>query len=119
MLQELLPGVVPPTVGQVLPYQTLTEKTPHRIAYRPILWGCIFLIEVLSSQVTLACIKLTKKANQPTKQKHLTITLTKMNILMHSFDSRFKTAKERNKTCELENKFKGHREQRRKTDINA
>lgn len=38
---------------------------------------------------------------------------------MHSFDGRFKTAKERNKTCEHENKFKGHREQRRKTNINA
>lgn len=37
-LKNTCPGVStkPPTVGQVLPRQSLITKTPHRLDYRPI-----------------------------------------------------------------------------------
>ena len=44
--------------AQALPQQTLIKKMTYRFAYSLILGG-IFLVEVPSSQMTLACVKLT------------------------------------------------------------
>lgn len=42
------PGVVPATVGWVLPHQSSVNKVHHSLAHRPVRWG-IFSIEVPSS----------------------------------------------------------------------
>jgi len=48
------PAMVPPTVGWALPHQSLIKKISYRLAY-----SSIFSIEVLSIQMTLACVELT------------------------------------------------------------
>jgi hypothetical protein len=42
---------------------------PSRLVYNLILWRHFFLIEAPSSQMTLACVKLTKKQKQNPKNK--------------------------------------------------
>lgn len=50
-----------PTYNRLGPPPPITKyKTmPYRFAYSPVLWG-IFLIEIASFSVTLACVKLTQ-----------------------------------------------------------
>lgn len=48
-------GVASPTVFCTLPHPSLIKKIAHKLAYRPLWWGC-FSVGVPSSQMTLACI---------------------------------------------------------------
>lgn len=46
------PGMAPPTMGGVLPHQSLIKQMPYRLAYSQLLNGGIF-------SIALACVKLT------------------------------------------------------------
>jgi hypothetical protein len=52
------PRMVPPTMDCTLPHQLLIKAMPYSLAHNPIFWRHI-LIEAPSSQMTLACVKLT------------------------------------------------------------
>lgn len=54
------PGVPPPIVAWNLPHQSLIKKIPHSIFYRPVQWR-YFPVEISSSQIAIACVKLTTK----------------------------------------------------------
>ena len=45
------------------------KKMPHKIAYRPT-YGVIFLVVISFSQMTLACVKLIKTKQNPTRTVH-------------------------------------------------
>jgi hypothetical protein len=64
------PGMAPITMGWALPHQSLIEEMPTGL---PAAWsyGGIFFIEVPSSQMTLACVKLTKRTTTIFRQKLL------------------------------------------------
>jgi hypothetical protein len=58
------PVVIPPTIGWTFSQQTYIKKMPHRL---PVVQsdGGNFSFEVLSSQTTRVCVKLTKKKIYP------------------------------------------------------
>ena len=58
-------SMAPPTMGWALSHQSWIKKMSCRFAHSPILWRH-FSIEVLSSQMTLACVNLTLKTCQDT-----------------------------------------------------
>jgi hypothetical protein len=51
------PRVAPPTMGWGHPHQSLMKKMPYRLSRS---YKDIFIVEAPSSQMTLACVKLTK-----------------------------------------------------------
>ena len=59
-IQDYLPGVTLSTMGCALSYKSQIKKMPQKLAYRPI-FRDIFSTVVSFSQITLACVKLTKK----------------------------------------------------------
>lgn len=65
-LRTTCPGVVLSPVSWIFPCTSLINKMPHRLVYRTSDVS-VFSIEVPSSQMTLAYVKLTEKAKQYTR----------------------------------------------------
>lgn len=62
-IQDYLPRVTLPTMGCALSYKSQIKKMPQKLAYRPI-FRDIFSTVVSFSQITLACVKVTKNVVQ-------------------------------------------------------